>query len=145
MVARARREHLIPLRQHVDRAGGIGHDLLCQPVLEGRDHPIIAIVDDQERAPRLILFLDHHLPNEVRLLNPERVMGCRAATIAPPATIVAAQPDPLSPEAAAGAAGLWGASACPGTYWPHRPGSSGAGSRRGRPNVGISRRAVAAP
>ena len=48
MVARAGREHLIPLRQHVDRAGGIGHDLLCEPVLEGRDHPIIAIVDDQD-------------------------------------------------------------------------------------------------
>ena len=44
---------MISLRQHVDRAGGIGHDLLSQPVLEGRDHPVIAIVDDQEGVPRL--------------------------------------------------------------------------------------------
>ena len=85
VVPRVGSEHLISLRQHVDRAGGIGHDLLSQPVLEGRDHPVIAIVDDQEGVPRLVLLLDHHLPNELRPLNPERVVGRRAAIAAAPA------------------------------------------------------------
>ena len=92
MIPRAGSEHLISLRQHVDRAGGIGHDLLSQPVLEGRDHPIIAIVDDQEGVPRLVLLLDHHLPNEVRPLNPERVVGRRAAIAAAPAIFPSGAP-----------------------------------------------------
>ena len=83
---------MISLRQHVDRAGGIGHDLLSQPVLEGRDHPVIAIVDDQEGVPRLVLLLDHHLPNELRPLNPERVVGRRAAIAAAPAILPGGPP-----------------------------------------------------
>ena len=90
MIPRTGREHLVPFRQHIDRAGGVRHDLLGQPVLERRDHPIIAIVDDQERVPRLVLLLDHHLSNEIRLLNPERVMGRRAAAIAATPAIVSA-------------------------------------------------------
>ena len=92
MIPRAGGEHLISLSQHVDRAGGIGHDLLSQPVLEGRDHPIIAIVDDQEGIPRLILLLDHHLPDELRPLNPERVVGRRPTIAAAPAIFPSGAP-----------------------------------------------------
>ena len=90
VIARAGREHLISLCQHVDRTGGIGHDLLCQPVLERRDHPVIAIVDDLEGVPRLVLLLDHHLLTEIRPLLRERVVGGWGAAITSSATIVAA-------------------------------------------------------
>ena len=141
MIPRAGSEHLISLRQHVDRAGGIGHDLLSQPVLEGRDHPIIAIVDDQEGIPRLIFLLDHHLPDELRPLNPERVVGRRATIAAAPAIFPSGAPNHQQQRERPGWLEL---RLDLGHSDPSSQGSLGEHFRFGSPNVGTSLRDAAA-
>ena len=72
------RHHLLSLHEHIDRDGGIGHDLVDQPVVEPADQPLVPVVDHE------------HLLHEVRLLDREGVVGSRSCTItASPATIVA--------------------------------------------------------
>ena len=57
-----RRHHLVPLREHVDRAGSVSHDLWYQPGLKRRHHPIIAAVNNHDRCVfrELVGFVDRH-------------------------------------------------------------------------------------
>ena len=71
VVAGVRLHHLISLREHIDRARGIGHDLVEQPVLERADPPLVYIVDHKQGIAIGICLLDHHVLHEVGLLDHE--------------------------------------------------------------------------
>ena len=57
-----RQRHLISLREHINGACGIEHDLVHESVLERADQPLIPVVDQQQGI-------------ELGLLHRERVVG----------------------------------------------------------------------
>ena len=75
VVARIRRHQLMPLREHIDGTGGIGHDLVHEPMLERADQSLVPVVDHQQGVAGGIFRLDHHLLHELGLPHRERVMG----------------------------------------------------------------------
>ena len=81
-----RRHHLVSLREHIDGAGSVCHDLWNKPSLKRRHHPVIAVVNDHDRGVfrELLAFIDRHKePRHLDLVGIVGAVGRSTVTSAP--------------------------------------------------------------
>lgn len=61
--------HLIPFCEHIDGACSICHDLRDEPCLKRRDHPVVSLIDHDDRTVLRIILVRTDVNDEPRQLD----------------------------------------------------------------------------